>query len=308
MGNFNLKNIWAPKTGGGGSIPSNLEQRVQELENNTLKLNNNYQLQIVHHGVDFYENIVCKKEAFVDVVGNENTNITNKQYVDTKDAQNVKITGDQSIAGVKTFTGGLISRSSTEFGTEIKAGYGGTEVYFTPEDTSTKTLKYGRSGSGRFNMDLENQSQLMGIKDPTADYHAANKKYVDGKFKYVRKVNNNGFTINANAYQSAEFSINGLTTGLNEFYIVLTTSSIDIGFEVKIQCNNLNYPNMSDIKTISTSNFTNSNVDNLGTLLVGFVVYGNNKIRFRMKNNHSSNITFNGFRIYHRIPGVLADS
>ena len=97
--------------------------------------------------------------------------------------QAVKISGDQSIAGVKTFTGGLISRSSTEFGTEIKAGYGGTEVYFTPEDTSTKTLKYGRSGSGRFNIDLENQSQLTGIKDPTADYHASNKQYVDNRIK-----------------------------------------------------------------------------------------------------------------------------
>ena len=230
------------------------------------------------------------------------------QRVQTLETNTVKITGNQNIAGVKTFTGGVVSRASTEFGTEIKAGYGGTEVYFTPEDTSTKTIKYGRSGGGRFNMDLENQSQLMGIKDPTADYHAVNKKYVDNKFKYVRKINVNGFTCNANSYQSAEYTINGLTTGLNEFYVVLTTSSVDIGFEVKIQCNNLNYPNMSEIKTISTSNFTNSNVDNLGTILIGFVVYGNNKFRFRMKNNHSSNITFNGYRVYHKIPGQIADN
>ena len=65
---------------------------------------------------------------------------------------------------------------------------------------------------------------------------------------------------------------------------------------------------MSEIKTISTSNFTNSNVDNLGTILIGFVVYGNNKFRFRMKNNHSSNITFNGYRVYHKIPGQIADN
>ena len=91
------------------------------------------------------------------------------QRVQTLETNAVKITGDQNIAGVKTFTGGVVSRASTEFGTEIKAGYGGTEVYFTPEDTSTKTIKYGRSGGGRFNMDLENQSQLMGIKETTAD-------------------------------------------------------------------------------------------------------------------------------------------
>lgn len=260
---------WKWNNNGGGSVPADLTQRIQAVET---------------------------KAA------------TNETSITTLNNSAVKTTGDQSIAGVKTFTGGVVSRASIELGTTIKAGYGGTEVYFTPEDTSTKTLKYGRSGSGRFNLDFENQSRLMGIADPTADYHASNKKYVDGKFKYVRKINDNGFTINANAYQSAEYTINGLTTGLNEFYVVLTTSTVDIGFEVKIQCNNLNYPNMSEIKTISTANFTNSNVDNLGTILVGFVVYGNNKFRFRMKNNHSSNITFNGYRVYHRIPGALADS
>ena len=120
--------------------------------------------------------------------------------VQTLETNAVKITGDQSIAGVKTFTGGVVSRASTELGTEIKAGYGGTEVYITPEDTSTKTIKYGRSGSGRFNIDLENQSQLMGIKDPTADYHAVNKKYVDNRIKF-RTVNTN---INASATYNVE--------------------------------------------------------------------------------------------------------
>ena len=226
--------------------------------------------------------------------------------VQTLENEVVKKTGDQSIAGVKTFTGGVVSHASTEFGTEIKAGYGGVDVYFIPEDTSTKTLKYGRGG--RFNIDLENQSQLMGIKDPTADYHAANKKYVDNKFKYVKKGEAPAFTCNADSYQSYEFTINGLTTGLNEFYIVLTTSNVDIGFEVKIQCNNLNYPNMSDIKYLSTSNWQTSNIDQLGTIMVGFVQYGNNKFRMRMKNLHSSNITFNGYRVYHRIPGQIANN
>ena len=130
--------------------------------------------------------------------GNVPADLTNR--VQTLETNAVKITGDQSIAGVKTFTGGVVSRASTELGTEIKAGYGGTEVYITPEDTSTKTIKYGRSGSGRFNIDLENQSQLMGIKDPTADYHAVNKKYVDNRIKF-RTVNTN---INASATYNVE--------------------------------------------------------------------------------------------------------
>ena len=123
---------------------------------------------------------------------------------------------------------------------------------------------------------------------------------------YGRVINNNGFTINGNnQYQSAEFTISGLTTGLNEFYVVVTTSSVDIGFDVAIQCNNLNYPNSSDIKIITASNLTNSNVDNLGFIYIGFTVYGNNKFRFRAKNTHSTNITFNGFRVYHRIPAKI---
>lgn len=119
---------------------------------------------------------------------------------------------------------------------------------------------------------------------------------------YARVVNNNGFTINANnSYQSAEFTINGLTAGLNEFYVVITTSSVDVGFDVAIQCNNLNYPNSSDIKIITASNLTNSNVDNLGFIYIGFTVYGNNKFRYRAKNTHTQDISFNGFRVYKRI-------
>ena len=122
---------------------------------------------------------------------------------------------------------------------------------------------------------------------------------------YTKKIQNNGFTITANGYQTAEFPISGLTTGLNEFYVVITTSTVDVGFDVAIQCNNLNYPNSSDIKVITPSNLTNSNVDNGGFIYIGFTVYGNNKFRFRAKNTHTGSVTFNGFRVYHRIPAKI---
>ena len=123
---------------------------------------------------------------------------------------------------------------------------------------------------------------------------------------YAKKIHGNGFTISANGgYQSAEFTISDLTTGLNEFYVVMTTSSVDIGFDVAIQVNNLNYPNSSDIKVITTSNLTNSNVDNFGFAYIGFTVYGNNKFRFRAKNTHTGPLNFNGFRVYHRIPAKI---
>ena len=122
---------------------------------------------------------------------------------------------------------------------------------------------------------------------------------------YAKKIQNNGFTIPANGYQSAEFTISDLTTGLNEFYVVMTTASVDVGFDVAIQVNNLNYPNSSDIKVITTSNLTNSNVDNFGFAYIGFTVYGNNKFRFRAKNTHTGPLNFNGFRVYHRIPAKI---
>ena len=128
--------------------------------------------------------------------------------------------------------------------------------------------------------------------------------------KYVRVVNQTGnFTINGNGgYQSAQFTISGLTTGLNEFYVVLTTTTVDIGFDVAIQVNNLNYPNLSDVKVISTSNWTTSNIDQLGFIYMGFTVYGNDKFRWRGKNTHTGNITFNGFRVYKRIPSKISDN
>ena len=105
------------------------------------------------------------------------------------DLQNnvVKLTTDQTINGTKTFNSRIVANEGLTTGTtksitscNLELGFGDGTAYITPEDNSNKTLKFGgRSGRGRFNLDLENQSQLMGIKDPTADYHAANKKYVD---------------------------------------------------------------------------------------------------------------------------------
>ena len=117
---------------------------------------------------------------------------------------------------------------------------------------------------------------------------------------YVRKVRTN-FNIPANGYQTAEFTINGLQQGLNEFFVVCCSPTVDISFEFAIQCNNLNYPNSSDIKVITTSNLTNSHIDNFGYFWIAFTVYGNNKIRFRAKSFQNGNINITRLDIYHRI-------
>ena len=118
---------------------------------------------------------------------------------------------------------------------------------------------------------------------------------------YVRKVRTN-FNIPANGYQTAEFTIDGLERGLNEFFVVCCSAQVDISFEFAIQCNNLNYPNSSDIKVITTSNLTNSHIDNFGHFWIAFTVYGNNKIRFRAKSFQNGNINITRLDIYHRRP------
>ena len=114
-----------------------------------------------------------------------------EQRVQTLETNAVKITGDQSIAGVKTFTNKITANEGLTTGAtkaiisgDLELGFGNTTAYITPEDTSTKTLKFGgRSGKGRFDLDFENLSLLKGIKDPSANFHAANKQYVDNRIK-----------------------------------------------------------------------------------------------------------------------------
>ena len=120
------------------------------------------------------------------------TDLQNKITANTTnitDLQNnvVKISGNQTIAGTKTFNNQIVANEGLTTGATksitsgyLELGFGNNVAYITPEDSSNKTLKFsGRSGRGRFDIDLESQSQLMGIKDPTRTYHAANKNYVD---------------------------------------------------------------------------------------------------------------------------------
>lgn len=120
------------------------------------------------------------------------TDLQNKITANTTnitDLQNnvVKISGNQTIAGTKTFNNQIVANEGLTTGDtksitsgNLELGKGNTVAFITPEDSSNKTLKFsGRSGRGRFDIDLESKSQLMGIKDPTRTYHAANKNYVD---------------------------------------------------------------------------------------------------------------------------------
>ena len=249
MGNFNLKSIWKQTGGTGGS--TNLEQRVQAIENGYFKKEGG-QHQTVRNSADFFANIVLKQNGYVDHVDtNGATSMINKQYLE----QQLTTTKNQIRSENNTFTG------TNTFNT------GSNLLTYT----STNTTKP--------------DNEVITRKDLT----------------YERKVRTS-FNISSNGYQTAEFTINDLTTGLNEFFVVMCTPQVDISFDFAIQVNNLNYPNSSDIKVVTTSNLTNSNIDNFGYFWIAFTIYGNNKLRFRAKSFQNGQLTFNRVDIYMRRP------
>ena len=138
-----------------------------------------------------------------------NTNSTNIVNLDNRiNNEVVKTAGNQTISGEKTFNNRIVANEGLITGTtksitscNLELGYGDGTAYITPEDNSNKILKFGgRSGLGKFDIDLQRQSQLLGVNDPARPFHAANKNYVDN-------LNN----------QNAKLSQNNTFTGTNTF-------------------------------------------------------------------------------------------
>ena len=147
------------------------------------------QLQNVNGLVDFYNNIVCKQNGYVDNVDtNGPTSMINKRYLEEQTLSKTS-TAAQTVAGSVAF------RSSTEFGTEIKAGYGGGSVKFIPEDNSTKTLQFYNN-----NANDTRRFKLL-VPEPTAAQNPATKQYVDNQ------IQQQSTTLNTN--------INNLNTNIN---------------------------------------------------------------------------------------------
>ena len=125
---------------------------------------NSNQLQNVNGLVDFYNNIVCKRNGYVDNVDtNGPTSMINKRYLEEQ-------TLSKTSTSAQTVAGPVSLRSPIELGTEIKAGYGGLTVKFIPEDNSTKTLQfYNNNATDRRRFNLL-------VPDPTAAQNPATKQ------------------------------------------------------------------------------------------------------------------------------------
>ena len=145
---------------------------------------NSNQLQNVNGLVDFYNNVVCKQNGYVDNVDtNGPTSMINKRYLEEQ-------TLSKTATTAQTVAGPVSLRSPIELGTEIKAGYGGGSVKFIPEDNSTKTLQFYNAGptdTRRFNLLVPN---------PTAAQNPATKQYVDNSRTYIEVFSNTSTVYN----------------------------------------------------------------------------------------------------------------
>ena len=128
--------------------------------------------------------------------GHVPADLTNR--VQTLETNTVKITGDQSIAGVKTFTATneVIKLNSGTNNSAYMAGYksGNSRIWYFGKGSSTSDEFVIGSTS---NIKLEaassihcNNKKLTNVADPAANTDAATKQYVDNRIK-TRTLNQN---------------------------------------------------------------------------------------------------------------------
>ena len=98
MGNFNLKSIWKQTGGTGGS--TNLEQRVQNIENNFARKKgvSSQNIDTVYH---FNQPASFHSDVWIGRVGASDVSVINKQYLE----QQLSTTKDQIRTENNTFTG-----------------------------------------------------------------------------------------------------------------------------------------------------------------------------------------------------------
>ena len=142
------------------------------------------QSQAVKGSVDFYKNVVVKRNGYVDNVDtNGPTSMINKRYLEEQ-------TLSKTSTSAQTVAGPVSLHSPIELGTEIKAGYGGGAVKFIPENDSTKTLQFYNNNATdrrRFNLLIPN---------PTQAQNPATKQYVDNARTYIEVFSNTSTVYN----------------------------------------------------------------------------------------------------------------
>ena len=177
--------------------------------------------------------------------GNVPADLTNR--VQTLETNTVKITGDQSIAGVKTFTATneVIKLNSGTNNSAYMAGYksGNSRIWYFGKGSSTSDEFVIGSTS---NIKLEaassihcNSKKLTNVADPAANTDAATKQYVDNRIQkriLTQTINvNNTYTISpTSGYEIISVMVGRKRTS-DSFYFF--THNVNLNFQVFLQNN-----------------------------------------------------------------------
>lgn len=174
----------------------------------------------------------------------------------------------------------------------LQMGSGSENAWITPENNATKTLKFGKNNNGRFNLDLENATKIIGVPDPTENRHAANKQYVDNKFPQFREIVNwtgNLATTDLTFSKTAEFA----QPGTYEFIVEMRYLSKIFVKNIILRAENFNKDIISEIWYFVNNNNSGSvaNLNTLGTAYSLVLTAGKQIKIIRYGNQHNAGDT-----------------
>ena len=135
-----------------------------------------------------------------------------------------------------------------QFGTEIKAGFGGLNVKFIPEDNTTKTLQF-------YNANATDQRRFnLLIAEPTQAQNPATKHYVDTAIA--------GINTSGNVPQQTLDQINTNTTNIAANQLSITTLENQVNVNVnRIGSNTNNINNLTNRTNTIEQNYVSKNTN-----------------------------------------------
>lgn len=181
---------FAAAGGSGGNV--NLENYARKDQNNTftgniISTSNNNNFISRNDGVSVFK---VQTGDGTDLLHIGKTNSGNNQaYISSKlehmtiEAANNKVlrlTGPAFITSDSTLRFETPTNKYAQFGTDIRFGFGASNIKFSSDDSNNKKISFGGNGGrGKLDIDLENNAKIINVPNPVADEDVANKAYVD---------------------------------------------------------------------------------------------------------------------------------